>query len=166
MKVRLASITYDSVVDGPGMRTVVWFQGCSHRCHNCHNEQLQDFNGGYEMTSEELVDALSDSNRITFSGGDPLFQIEALDELLGKLGDKDIWIYTGFELDKVQEMFSKTINIKDKKLVVKCGPFILEQLDYSIRFRGSSNQRIYTYAGGEFTDVSDKIDEGESIWTN
>lgn len=159
MKIQLADITYDSCVDGPGLRTVVWFSGCSHRCPECHNERLQDFNYGYSMTVQEVADILLDSKKITFSGGDPLFQIKALDELIGELDlETDIWIYTGFEIDEVKKMVSDMPNIRTSEFTIKCGKFNKDLRDSSCKFRGSSNQRIYHYINGKFTDITDEID--------
>lgn len=158
MKVQLADITFDSCVDGPGLRTVVWFSGCSHRCPECHNERLQDFNYGYSLDVKELADTLMDSKRITFSGGDPLFQLKALDELIGKLDDKDIWIYTGFDIKDVKKMILEMPNIRTIEFTMKCGKFVSNLKDSNCKFRGSSNQRIYHYNNGIFTDISDKID--------
>lgn len=159
MKVQLADITFDSCVDGPGLRTVVWLSGCSHRCSECHNERLQDFHYGYSMDVSELVDTLSSSKRITFSGGDPLFQVNALDEIIGSLDlETDIWIYTGFTLDKAKEILMDKPNLRESEFTIKCGRFDKSLKDPSCKFRGSSNQRIYHYINGIFTDISDKID--------
>ena len=82
MKIRLASyLQPDSIVDGEGIRTVIWTQGCSHNCKGCHNPTTHDFKGGFEVDTEELIEDLSKlegQEGITFSGGDPLFQVEAL----------------------------------------------------------------------------------------
>ena len=81
MKVRLASeLQPDSIVDGDGIRTVIWFQGCSHNCEGCHNPQSHDFNGGFSVELEDIfkeIDKLKYQNGITLSGGDPFFQPEA-----------------------------------------------------------------------------------------
>lgn len=159
MKVQLADITFDSCVDGPGLRTVVWFSGCSHRCPECHNERLQDFNYGYSLDVKELADTLMDSKRVTLSGGDPFFQIKALDELFGTFDfEKDVWIYTGFGVKDVEKMIADMPNIRTSEFTVKCGKFEKDKVDPSCKFRGSSNQRIYHYINGIFTDITDKID--------
>ena len=75
-KIRLASdITHDSVVDGPGIRSVIWTQGCPHNCPECHNPQTHDFNGGFFMEISDVIDNLLKENKdVTFSGGDPFCQ--------------------------------------------------------------------------------------------
>ena len=86
MKVRLAApITEDSIVDGEGIRSVIWFQGCSHHCKGCQNPETWPFEDGEEFDIEEvkeMIDDLEDQDGITFSGGDPMFQPEALLELI------------------------------------------------------------------------------------
>lgn len=166
MKVRIADITEDSVVDGPGLRTVVWFAGCNHKCPECHNPNLWDFNSGNEVDTDDVIEKIKDSKRITFSGGDPLYQLEALDEIVGKLNhDKDIWIYTGFLLNEFNEMLATTKYLQNRDFVVKCGPYIKTLRDASKLYRGSSNQRIYKYIAGTSTikDISNEIDGGDSI---
>ena len=81
MKIRLASdLQPDSIVDGEGMRTVIWFQGCLHNCPGCHNPNTHDLNGGIELDIEDVkkqMDNLEFQNGISLSGGDPFFQPEA-----------------------------------------------------------------------------------------
>ena len=153
MKARILDITEDSVVDGLGLRTVVWFAGCKHHCPECHNPETWSFDGGYDIEVDELADKLKDCKRITFSGGDPLYQLE------------DIWIYTGFLLNEVTTMLATTKYLQNRNFVIKCGPYIKTYRDISCLFRGSSNQRIYKYIAGTSTikDVSDIIDSGGDI---
>lgn len=162
MQVRIADITHDSVVDGPGLRTVVWFSGCKHNCPECHNKELQDFNAGYSIEISELTEKLKGTRRITFSGGDPLYQLDALDEIVGLLDPGvDIWIYTGSLLQEVSSMLSGTRYLQHRDFTVKCGPYIKALRDTSTLYRGSNNQRIYYYHGGSFEDISEKIDRGD-----
>ena len=95
-----------------------------------------------------------------------MYQLEALDELVGKIGcTKDIWIYTGFLLNEVTTMLATTKYLQNRNFVIKCGPYIKTYRDISCLFRGSSNQRIYKYIAGTSTikDVSDIIDSGGDI---
>ena len=101
MKIRLAAdLQPDSIVDGEGVRTVIWTQGCSHNCKGCHNPGTHDFNGGFEVDIEEIISEIKNlegQEGITFSGGDPLFQSEAC-ALIAKEAKEcnlDIWCYTG-----------------------------------------------------------------------
>ena len=102
MKIRLAApLQNDSVVDGFGVRTVIWTQGCAHNCPFCHNPGTHDFNGGKEFTLDEIyeeLDNLPKQDGITLSGGDPLYQIDAVTEIAkyAKKKGLNIWCYTGF----------------------------------------------------------------------
>ena len=159
MKIQLADVTLDSCVDGPGLRTVVWFSGCSHKCPECHNERLQDFNYGYSVEVEDLANTLSSSDKITFSGGDPLFQAKALDALVGELSlETDIWIYTGFNFEEAKKIIEDLPNLRASEFTIKCGKFNKALMDSRCKFRGSSNQRIYHYNNGVYKDISDEID--------
>lgn len=146
MKIRVLDIAYETMADGPGLRTSIYCAGCIHHCPGCHNPQSWDFNGGNEMTVQELLDIIKDDEfaNVTFSGGDPLCQVEAFTELARRIKeetDKTIWCYTGYTYERILE---------DKRLsmilpyidVLVDGPFILESRDPELHFRGSSNQRI------------------------
>ena len=76
-------IQSDSIVDGEGIRSVIWFQGCSHNCPGCHNPETHDFKAGVEVslkTMKKQIDELEYQSGVTFSGGDPMMQVEALYE--------------------------------------------------------------------------------------
>ena len=149
--IRLCSTDYDgSVSDGPGVRTVIYVQGCKFGCKNCHNKQTWDFYGGYTIEILELFDEIvkkSKYQRITISGGEPLLQKEAVYELIKLLHSKhyDIALYTGYELKDVpQEFFGKLHYIKT-------GRFIQELSSTVIPYVGSSNQKFVEIRGtGEF----------------
>lgn len=152
MKIRLATplLQPDSIVDGEGIRAVLWTQGCSHKCPGCHNPQTHSFDEGFVLDIEEVkqqIDALEGQDGITLSGGDPIYQVEPCLELAKYIKKKNmnIWCYTGFTFETLLQMkktnpkiteFLKTID------VLIDGPFILEQKSYDCIFRGSTNQRI------------------------
>lgn len=141
---RIAGIVRDSIVDGVGVRDVLFLQGCPHKCKGCHNPQTWAFNGGTYNTLLELVDAFKDSpNDITISGGEPLSQFCELCELMSVLNEyhgKRFWLYTGFTFEDVPmymwEQLSKYVD------VVIDGRFVEELKDTGLMFRGSSNQRL------------------------
>ena len=97
MQIRLASnLQPDSIVDGPGIRTVIWTQGCSHNCKGCHNPSTHDFKGGFSVNIEDInneLDKLKAQHGITFSGGDPMFQAKACTEIAkhAKAIGLDVW---------------------------------------------------------------------------
>jgi len=147
MKIRLAAdLQSDSIVDGEGIRTVVWTQGCPHHCKGCHNPSTHDFNAGALVEVEDVIEELKQlkgQDGITLSGGDPVCQSEAclaLAQAAHNLG-LNVWCYTGFTYEEMIR------NPKHKKLleeidVLVDGKFILEKKSYDIYFRGSTNQRI------------------------
>lgn len=147
MKIRLASsLQPDSIVDGEGIRTVVWTQGCSHNCKGCHNGSTHDFNGGDLVEVDEVIDELSKikgQDGITLSGGDPMFQAEACLEIAKAAHDMglNVWCYTGFTYEEVIKN-SKMKKLLEEVDVLIDGKFILEEKSYDIYFRGSRNQRV------------------------
>lgn len=148
MKIRLASpLQSDSVVDGTGIRTVIWTQGCAHACPGCHNMQTHDFAGGEEIGLEDIeceIDSLEGQTGITFSGGDPLYQIDAVIELakyIKSLKKYDIWVYTGFTYENVLKMPRGRELLKLIDVLVD-GKFELKNRSLDAPFRGSTNQRI------------------------
>lgn len=153
---QVANVLGESVVDGIGIRLVVFFQGCKHYCKGCHNPDLLPFEGGKNYSVKELSDkilaSLTDIHRgVTFSGGDPLYQREELtaliDDLRARKPDIHIWVYTGFTYEELKD--DKVLEGID---VLVDGPFILEKKNLLLRFRGSSNQRII--------DVQKSLKEG------
>ena len=150
-EIRLAAdLTTDSIVDGPGLRAVLWTQGCSHHCPGCQNPQTWDFNGGGLVPIDmvkEAIDELEYQDGITFSGGDPMFQIEACNELAEYCKEKglNIWVYTGFTYEEIMKLAEKKPVYLDflKKIdVLVDGRFIESQRDLNLLFRGSANQRL------------------------
>jgi len=135
----------DSIVDGIGLRTVIWFQGCKHNCYKCHNPQTHSFDLKLEMSVDEIVNfylkqELQDG--VTLSGGDPFYQdSNELLELLQKLKQHNvnIWCYTGFTYEYLLEHFNQHLHYID---VLVDGLYINDLRDLSLYFRGSSNQRI------------------------
>lgn len=152
MKIRLATpiIMQDSIVDGEGIRAVIWTQGCAHKCPGCHNPQTHSFEDGFELNIEEVkkeIDALEGQDGVTFSGGDPFYQVEACLELAKYIKSKklNVWCYTGFTYESLMSLSKNNPKIKEfiKTIdVLIDGPFLLEQKSLDCTFRGSKNQRI------------------------
>ena len=152
MRIRVLDIAYQTMADGPGFRTAIYCAGCAHHCPGCHNPQSWDFEAGKWMEVDELLDIIkADSmSNVSFSGGDPFYQAEAFTELARKIKtetDKTIWCWTGFSYEEVlaDEKMAAMLPWLD---VLVDGPFILEQRDTTLLFRGSPNQRII-YLHGE-----------------
>lgn len=146
------------MADGPGLRTAIYCAGCLHHCKGCHNPQSWDMAGGEERSVESLLEEIkSDSiSDVTFSGGDPFYQAEAFTELARRIKEetsKTIWCWTGFSLEEIQAdpVMSRMLEYLD---VLVDGPFILEQRDTDLLFRGSPNQRIiYLHGKPEEDDI-------------
>ena len=151
MKIRLAAyLQSDSIVDGEGIRTVIWTQGCPHHCLGCHNPETWDFDGGALIELEEIyeiIDGLEGQDGITFSGGDPFMQPKECSEIAKYARSKglNIWAYTGFEYEQLLTLSEKKPEIMDflKEVdVLVDGRFVLEKKSFSCIFRGSTNQRV------------------------
>lgn len=149
--IRLASpLQTDSIVDGEGIRSVIWTQGCSHNCKGCHNPETHDFKKGFIKDIEELkqeISNLKNQDGITFSGGDPMFQVDAVLELAKhcKENNLNVWCYTGFTFEQLWIMTKsnkKLLELLNNIDVLIDGKFILEEKSFDVIFRGSKNQRI------------------------
>ena len=156
MKIRLASpaIQRDSIVDGEGIRSVIWTQGCIHNCPGCHNPETHDLNGGYELDTEDLkkqIDTLVGQDGITLSGGDPMEQAKACAEIAKYCKKKklSVWCYTGYTYEALLEKAKTNKNImellKNVDILVD-GRFIKSLKSYDVVFRGSKNQRLIDVA--------------------
>lgn len=145
--IKLSGIIKNSITDGTGLRCVIFTQGCSHKCKNCHNPDTHDFNGGYYISVEELlniVESIKGIRGITLSGGDPLYKdnkdaVTKFCKLYKERNpDKTIWLYTGYtfeQIDKSEEILKYLDVLVD-------GRFVEELKSLEIKYRGSTNQRL------------------------
>lgn len=167
MLIRLASkLQKNSIVDGEGIRAVVWTQGCPHNCPGCHNPETHDYNGGFLMDVEELkeeINSLDSEVGVTLSGGDPFVQPEACLEL-AKYCHKvklNVWCYTGFtyeQLIKKSETEPVIMDFLKEIDVLIDGRFIEKLKSLEAKFRGSKNQRLI--------DVKETLKEGKVVLLN
>jgi anaerobic ribonucleoside-triphosphate reductase activating protein len=150
MKIRLAGIEKESVVDGPGLRFVIFVQGCTRHCIGCHNPDTWDFDGGQEMDTGEILSQIGGGRLIrgvTFSGGEP-FELAAVCALLAeqiKTLGLDIVTYTGYTFEELQTKSTADEDVKrllEATDILVDGPFIVEERDWDLPFRGSRNQRL------------------------
>ncbi len=133
-------------MDGPGLRTSIYFAGCEHACLGCHNPDSWPFDAGTDWTIDKLMSVIR-FNRfdVTFSGGDPMYQAEALIPLARQIKAEgyNLWCYTGFRFEQIRskEPYQQLLQYID---VLVDGPFIqaLKPLGPALRFRGSENQRF------------------------
>ena len=143
---QVLDIVEGTIVDGPGLRTSIYFAGCSHHCEGCHNPGSWDAAGGKPMSVEQLMEVIDDNEMdVTFSGGDPLMQIDALLPLARRVKERgyNLWVYTGYTIEEIRTSDSLS-RILDYADTIVEGRFVKALRDTSLRFRGSSNQRIIT----------------------
>lgn len=151
MKIRVPENYFvpESIVDGSGIRSVIFTQGCTHHCVGCHNQSTWDVNGGKVIDTMQIMSAIEKADTflhkgITISGGEPFLQVKPLTEiamLYKRTYNKTIWCYTGFTYDM---LLGKDANKEFLKYidVLVDGKFIQEQKSLGLKFKGSSNQRI------------------------
>lgn len=148
---RIAGIIDESIVDGPGIRTTIFFQGCPHHCPGCHNPDTFDFEGGKEVTLDYIDSVLARNKYIdgvTLSGGDPLASIDSALSVAKLIKEKyhlNLWTFTGYtfqDLLKMGEKDSRILSFLTYVDVLVDGPFILSQRDITLRYRGSKNQSL------------------------
>ena len=152
MKIRLAvpHIQKDSIVDGEGIRSVIWTQGCPHHCPGCHNPETHSLKSGESIDIEKIIaeiDKLEGQDGITFSGGDPMLQPEPCTKIAKHCHKKgfNVWCYTGYKYEELLELSKREVAILDflKQIdILIDGRFILAKKSYDVIFRGSKNQRI------------------------
>lgn len=145
---RYHNITHDDMLNGDGLRVVLWVAGCTHHCPQCQNPITWDIEGGLPFDEEAHDEVMTELEKdyvsgVTFSGGDPLHPenrgtVGALiEEIKEKYPQKTIWLYTGFVWDEIKNLpFVAQID------VLVDGPFQINKLDVKLHWRGSSNQRV------------------------
>lgn len=148
MKMKIAGIVPESIVDGEGLRFVIFVQGCHHHCPGCHNPETWDFNNGIEMSTQE-IEARFLSNKlikgITLSGGEPFGQPLACSVLAKTAKDHGltVWCYTGYVYETLVSLNDPQVNDLLAHIdVLVDGPYKKELRDLSLDWRGSSNQRV------------------------
>ena len=148
MLIRVAGIVPESFSDGPGIRFVVFAQGCRHRCPGCHNPHTHPFEGGTLMEVENILLQMEQNpllDGITLSGGDPFEQADALGELAEKARERgySVMTYTGWRYEELLEIAdSKHMRLLRATDILVDGPFEFALKSELLPFRGSSNQRI------------------------
>ena len=160
---RIAGMIQDSIVDGPGFRFTLFTQGCPHNCEGCHNPETHDYNGGSEMSTDEVIKKLLSNpltDGITFSGGEPFEQAGdcAVIARAARENGLNVWAYSGYTFEELLAKTEKQPEIMELlKLtdVLVDGRFILAQRSLSLKWRGSANQRII--------DVPESLNAGKAV---
>lgn len=161
---RLFGIVEESVVDGPGFRYTVFVQGCPHGCPGCHNPGSHDFNGGTVRDIDSIFEEICTNpllRGVTFSGGEPFCQpgpLAKLAELVHSRG-LDVMVYSGWTLEELWAMDNPEVQaLLEQADYLVDGPFLLEQRDIDLNFRGSANQRVL--------DMKKTREAGTPVWAD
>lgn len=149
-KIKVAGIVEESIVDGPGIRFVIFVQGCNHKCEGCHNSHTQDFNGGEYTSVSSLVDRIQENpllDGVTFSGGEPFEQAQVMSKLAKRLKDLDYHIitYSGFTYEDIEQRGKSDtswLELLENTDILIDGRFEMPRRNLKLNFRGSENQRI------------------------
>lgn len=148
--IRIAGIIEETIVDGPGIRFVVFAQGCRHNCPGCHNPDTHSFTGGVSVPISKIFEQIAKNpllDGVTFSGGEPFEQAEPFGKLAIALKEKGLNIitYTGYTFEEIIEQREKepswALLLANTDLLID-GPFLMEKRNLLLPFRGSENQRI------------------------
>lgn len=148
--IQLAGVVRESIVDGPGIRFVVFCQGCPHLCPGCHNPVTHDFDGGYPCEVEKILKAIDENpllDGVTFSGGEPACQPKAFLTLAKEIKARglNIIMYSGFTLEQLTKMGETDLALAELLEYLDYlidGRYEEAQRDLTLSFRGSRNQRI------------------------
>ena len=156
-QLRISGVIEESIVDGPGFRYVIFTQGCPHGCPGCHNPQTHDFNGGTLIDPLCLLPEIDENpllSGVTFSGGEPFVQPKALLPLAREIKKRGLHllIYSGYTYEQLSALARTDQAIAE--LLRLCdtlidGPYVEEERDLTLHFRGSSNQRILQLRDGQ-----------------
>jgi len=156
----LSGIVSDSIVDGPGIRTTIFCQGCPHHCPGCHNPETWDFGCGTLVPVEDIVDIVRSNplcRGVTFSGGEPFAQAAGFAKLAKLLKEKgyEVASYSGFTFEELLEGSDAQKDLLASIDILIDGPFVLAEKSLEVAFRGSRNQRIL--------DVKKSLTEGRAV---
>ena len=163
--IRLAGFDRDGIADGPGLRCVVFVQGCPHHCPGCQNPQTWPFDGDAEVVTpsqiRDRIVATELDTGVTFSGGEPFAQADALADLADLLRPRyDIACYTGYVFEALLKKAEEEPGVRrllERIDILVDGPFVQARRDRLLLFRGSGNQRIL--------DVPASLAAGAAVWT-
>ncbi len=160
--INLAGVIDESIVDGPGIRTVIFAQGCPRRCEGCQNPQSHPFGTGQDQTVDELYARVRRDplvRGVTFSGGEPFSQAAPFAALAARLkaAGYEVAAYTGYTFEELYAGTQAQRELLAQLDILVDGEFILARRNLDLRFRGSDNQRIL--------DVPKSLAEGRAVWT-
>ncbi|MBR4108824.1 MAG: anaerobic ribonucleoside-triphosphate reductase activating protein [Oscillospiraceae bacterium] len=167
----LSGIVTDSIVDGPGIRTTIFSQGCPHHCEGCHNPETWEFGTGTQMEEERLLQIVEENplcRGVTFSGGEPFAQAEGFAKLARLLKEKgyEVASYSGYTFEQLLSGSDAQRELLASIDILIDGPFLLSERSLELSFRGSKNQRILdvpaSLAAGKAVETTQVRWQGES----
>ena len=143
----LSGIIEESIVDGDGIRYVIFVQGCPHHCIGCQNPSTWEFKKNVLIDENKIIQKIKENplcSGITFSGGEPFTQAKELIKLAKQIHtlNKDVWAYTGYTFEQLIKKDNEKAELLKNVDVLVDGRFILTERDISLKFRGSKNQRV------------------------
>lgn len=160
-RIRVAGIVNDSITDGPGLRFTLFMQGCPKNCPGCHNQSTIPLEGGTLYSTQDIMEKIKKNpmlSGVTFSGGEPMLQAEALIGLAKKIKAEglNLAIYTGYTFEELLEKSdSSQLELLWIADTIIDGPFMLDRISLSLKFRGSANQRIL--------DLKKSLSQGQAV---
>ena len=141
-------LEHDNIVNGDGLRAVVWTQGCPNHCPGCQNPETWDFDGGFLVSVDEICQRLSEFKGqagLTFCGGEPFVQPRACKQIADFVRRElgwNVWSFSGFTYEQIQAAGGDAWEFLLSLDAIIDGPFMLKQKDLGLKFRGSRNQRL------------------------
>ena len=153
----------DNIVNGDGLRAVLWTQGCYRHCPGCQNPETWDFAGGVDVTLDDIKRQLrtfKGQSGITFCGGEPFEQPEECKELADWCRQElgwNVWSFSGYTYEQLREIGGAKWELVKSLDALIDGPFILAERDLTLKFRGSRNQRLLRleHGTGEIKEVEE-----------
>ncbi len=141
-------LEHDNIVNGDGLRAVLWTQGCPNHCPGCQNPETWDYEAGFLVTIDEVKEKLKTFRGqagLTFCGGEPFVQAKACKEIADFCHEElkwNVWSFSGFTYEIIKEYGKEPWEFLKSLDALIDGPFILKKRDLSLKYRGSSNQRL------------------------
>jgi anaerobic ribonucleoside-triphosphate reductase activating protein len=159
---RIGHISEHSTIYGPGVRFVIWTQGCTLACEGCWNKQYWSTKGGTEVSVDSLIERIAsteDIQGITLLGGEPLQQAEPVLKVIQAVKELNlsVFLYTGYDVEEFDETMMACFDNSD---IVVTGRYLQENRDTSLRWRGSTNQIVH-HPSGRYREL--EIEERNEI---
>lgn len=162
MSLYLSGINYESIAESDGVSCVLFFSGCLHNCYGCQSPKTHNFSNGQKVTDDIIHKINNEINKRPFlsnlvlSGGDPMYSAKEIVEMIKKINipKNNIWCYSGFKFEDIIKDYDMNILLNKCNVLVD-GKFEIDKRDITLKFRGSSNQRVI--------DVQESLKENKVV---